>query len=256
MYKLRAVAIFTLIFVAASPVYSSSSNLQKLIIPSSATVQTRARVIWEDGFEDADEAFPSWDAFYSDSKCAPSSTDISTAQVHGGSYAVKFNYQPDGSEWARRLGLFIHHQVPASIYENGFYWSFWYYVPSDIDSWIGDSFAIGGLKWYFLDYQWSYGTRWRLYYSSSYGTTRVHVDIAGDIYRGHDLPQEGYDYDPPSEHVYYSAINKGAWNHFQLYLKSTTDTTGRWDAWVNNVEITTDTMHNINGNHHGHDAQH
>lgn len=233
--------ILLLIVASLSINLANSDLLEETSIPSMGMVyydDFRSAISWEDGFEDGDETYPSWDNYYTYSWTNPSSMTIQESVAHGGTKAVKFTYTPDGvRDFSRRLGLFITDNT-ETVYQSGFYWSFWYYIPSDVDD-FNEGNSIGGLKWYFFHSSpytyWSYGARWRLYKSS--GTTRIKLFIGGYINSGYDSPQGGVTYDKPAMQEWTTTINKGAWNHFQLYLKSKTDATGEWQAWVNDVEL-------------------
>jgi len=188
----------------------------------------QSSVIWQSGAESGD--FSAWDAVDSSST---GGVRVTSELSRGGSKSIKFIMEGgQKNDDDRRLGVFVHET--DAVYQMGFYWSYWVYIPSAIDDMVSNGgFAIGGLKWYFLRYKWSYGARWRLYYSSSYGETRAYIHIGGHINSGYEPPQDGVDYNPPSDVHWYSDIIYGAWNHFQIYLKSATDNTGVWQAWVN-----------------------
>jgi len=206
-------------------------------IPPAQAVIGAEDIVWESGFEDGDSNFPSWDAWYSDT--GSSTTTISTEQVRDTrSKSVKFTMASGyKSDKARRLGLFVHDDT-ETVYERGFYYSFWMFIPSNIEDMIDKSYnwlTIGGLKWYFYKYLWSFGARWALQWNN--GKIMVRLHIGGHMNSGYGSPQEGVHYDPPESAIWWSNINYGAWNHFQIYLKSKTDATGAWQAWVNDISL-------------------
>jgi len=227
------VTIFTLLLILTTVNSVHSILQQESNILSMGIVQYndfQSAIYWQYGAESGD--FGSWDAIDSSSI---NGIAISSSEVHGGSKSIRF-YMADGSKSDddRRLGLFIHNT--DGVYQTGFYWSFWIYIPSNIEDMIDPEYnwlTIGGLKWYFLNFKWSFGARWRLYYSSGYGAVRALVFIGPHINSGYEPPQQGIEYNQPSDVYWYHDITYGAWNHFQIYLKSITDSTGEWKAWVN-----------------------
>lgn len=241
------IAVLTLLLIATPPINSANSSLQKEVsISNMATVHYddfRSAIYWEDGFEDGDANFPSWDTWYSDT--GSSTTTVATDQVRGGEKSVKFTMASGTkTDKERRLGLFIHDDT-GSVYETGFYFSFWMYIPSNIEDMVehteGYWINIGGVKWYFNNFTWHYGARWALYWSTGSQAVRALIRIKGHA-KGDPTPPAittyqgttySYDYTAPTSAIWYHDINYGAWNHFQVYCKSVTDNTGEWKAWVN-----------------------
>jgi len=211
-----AVTIFTLLLILTTVNSVHSILQQESNILSMGIVQYddfQSSVIWQSGAESGD--FSAWDAI--DSSSIEGIT-ISNTEVHGKSRSIKF-YIADGNknDDDRRLGLFIHDV--ESVYQTGFYLSYWVYFPSNIEDMIDKSYnwlTIGGLKWYFYKYRWSFGARWALQWNN--GKIRVRLHIGGHMNS-------------------WSDIDYGAWNHFQIYLKSKTDPTGAWQAWVNDISL-------------------
>jgi len=197
-------------------------------------------IIWEDGFEDGRDDFPSWDQYYTG--IAPSEQYVQTTTVRGGSYACRFSYDTDG----KSCGLFDHTHL--TDWESGdYYWSFWVYIPSNVEDFFLHSgipnFAIGGLKWYFLDYKWNQGLRFHLYWSGGSSRVRLDAHIGGHINSGAESPQTwggvSYSYTKPDywEDWFHWDVNYGTWNHLQVFLKCRVDASGEWRVWVNDSDV-------------------
>ena len=243
----RIVVILTLFLIATPSINSAYSSLQtEVSIPNTATIQYdgfQSAIFFEYGAESGD--FSGWDDYYPYSRTKPSITIVSTEQARSGMKSVKFSMVGGiKTDDQRRLGLFIHDDT-GPFMKTGFYYSFWMYVPLNIEDMIEHDpnalFNIGGLKWYFNELQWQYGARWRLYWSTTYQKVRAKIRIVAWDSTGGTSPSstvyEGttyYFYHGDTSNVIWSHdVNYGAWNHFQIYLKSVTDNMGVWQAWVN-----------------------